>query len=413
MKKILVLEPNATGGRKIVETARKLGYLVFGVTQKDVFDRLYEEHFKEKFDGMFFTDFSNEECIDEITRYALKEKIDAVVSGFEFMSNITVKVASRVNLPTHDYNLADALRNKALMYECFVKNNVPTAKTTVINSLDQLISCQQDITFPLIIKPAENAGSCGVFKASNLEELFNYYNVILEDTIEFPHGFQLSRQVLLQEVLDGDEYSVEVVIAQGQASLICITDKITTSDNYFAELGHTLPTSQTDDNKELITKIAFESIKALGLQNGVAHVELKFTEDGPKIIEVGARLPGDYIPELIEAALGIDQAEIYLKTTLGELVDVTPISNKYAAIRFITVSQEGVFQKLNFSINQEDDNTFITQYIKQGEWVSPSTNNISRLGHVMCIDSTSEEVNSRCSRIMYSINAEILEGVKE
>ncbi|MEH7331030.1 hypothetical protein V7085_26885, partial [Priestia megaterium] len=159
--------------------------------------------------------------------------------------------------------------------------------------------------------------------------------------------------------------------------------------------------------------IAFESIKALGLQNGVAHVELKFTEDGPKIIEVGARLPGDYIPELIEAALGIDQAEIYLKTTLGELVDVTPISNKYAAIRFITVSQEGVFQKLNFSINQEDDNTFITQYIKQGEWVSPSTNNISRLGHVMCIDSTSEEVNSRCSRIMYSINAEILEGVKE
>lgn len=409
MKRILILEPNATGGKKLVETARKLGYLVYGVTQKNVFEKFYEENFKIKFEDIYFTDFSNEEeCIEGICRYATQQNIDAVLSGFEFMSNFTVTIASRLNLLTHDPRHADALRNKALMNECFVKNNVPAAKTIVIDSFEQLKEHENTIIFPIIIKPADNAGSCGVFKANNFKDLIHYYNVITENTTEFPHGFQLSKQVLLQEVLEGNEYSVEIAISNGQAKVICVTDKITTKDNYFAELGHILPSAELQDNQNLISKVACESVKALGLQNGVAHVELKFTDEGPKIIEVGARLPGDYIPELIELALGIDEAEIYLQTVLGDSINLTPIKNEIAVIRFIPVPYKGEFKAMEFLWDSQNNDFSFLQYVKKGDIVSPSKDNISRLGHIICTGQSYESVSSKCSEILNSVKVEIL-----
>ncbi|MFL1664665.1 ATP-grasp domain-containing protein [Bacillus cereus] len=412
MKKILILEPNATGGRKIVKTARNLGYLVFGVTQKDVFEKMYEQQFAEQFEGIHFTDFSNEgNSINDICRYAKEQQIDAVLSGFEFMSSLTVKVASRLNLPTHDHMKADALRNKGLMYEQFVKYNVPTAKTLVVDSLEQLQSIKESIIFPTIIKPADNGGSCGVSKVQNFDELINCYNNIIENSVEFPHGFQLSKQVLLQEVLDGIEFSVEIAITNNQPQVLCITDKMTTEGTYFAELGHTLPSRESQENQKLITEIALKSIEALGLKNGVAHAELKFTKEGPKIIEVGARLPGDYIPELLEQALGIDEAEVYLKTALGEPMDLTPVKNDYAAIRFIPVSIGGKFEELTFSDSTKDCKFIFSQYIQVGETVTPSQDNISRIGHIICTDRTYQDVINKCSKILNNAKVKILEEV--
>lgn len=412
MKKILILEPNATGGRKIVKTARNLGYLVFGVTQKDVFEKMYEQQFAEQFEGIHFTDFSNEgNSINDICKYAKEKQIDAVLSGFEFMSSITVKVASRLKLPTHDHMKADALRNKGLMYEQFLKHNVPTAKTLVVDSLEQLQNIKESIIFPTIIKPADNGGSCGVSKVHNFDELINCYNNIIENSIEFPHGFQLSKQVLLQEVLDGKEFSVEIAITNGHPQVLCITDKMTTEGIYFAELGHTLPSMESHENQNIITEIALKSIQALGLKNGVAHVELKFTKEGPKIIEVGARLPGDYIPELLEQALGIDEAEVYLKTALGEPMDLTPVKNDYAAIRFIPVSISGKFEQLIFSDSTKDCKFTFSQYIQSGESVTPSQDNISRIGHIICTDRTYEDVISKCSKILNNAKVKILKEV--
>ncbi|MED3945085.1 ATP-grasp domain-containing protein [Priestia megaterium] len=412
MKRILILEPNATGGRKIVKSARKLGYLIFGVTQKNVFEKMYEKQFADQFEGIHFTDFSNEEnSINDICDYAKRQKIDAVLSGFEFMSNLTVKVASKLNLLTHDYMKADALRNKGLMYEHFVENNVPTAKTIIVESLEQLQSIKHDINFPLIIKPADNGGSCGVFKVQDFDELINCYNLIIDNSIEFPHGFQLSQQVLLQEILDGKEFSVEIAIIDGQSQVLCITDKMTTEGTYFAELGHTLPTMESPEKQKLINEVALESIKALGLQNGVAHAELKFTQEGPKIIEVGARLPGDYIPELLELALGIDEAEVYLKAALGEPMDLIPVKNNYAAIRFIPVSNSGNFEQLVFMDHIKDYEFTFSQYVKSGDIVAPSQDNISRIGHIICASDSYNDVVSKCSEILANVQVNILEEV--
>lgn len=408
MKKILILEPSAAGGRMMVETARELGYLVFGVTQKNVFEKIYEAEFTVKFADILFTNFSNEEkSINNICEYAVRHHIDGIVAGFEFMSSLTVKVANRLQLPTHDYNKANALRNKALMHDCFVKGNVPTAKTIIIDSLEQLKNSKEKVSFPVIIKPADNAGSCGVFKANNFEELMKYHYLIMENTIEFPHGFSLSRQVLLQEVLGGKEFSVEVAIIGGQPKVLCITDKMTTEGTYFAEMGHTLPSTEPKNSKDLINELACKSIKALGLKNGVAHVELKITKTGPKVIEVGARLPGDYIPDLIQKALGINEAEVYLKIALGEPVDLKPSRNVYAAIRFIPVKNKGIFNRLEFLEHEKENDFSFTQYVKTGESVAPSKDNISRIGHIICTECTYTDVISKCNSILNKVKVKI------
>ena len=77
--------------------------------------------------------------------------------------------------------------------------------------------------------------------------------------------------------------------------VIQITDKLTTGAPYFVEMGHNQPSLLPKNIQQQIEKVAKMAVKALGIQNGPSHTEIKVTSEGPKIVEIGARLGGDNI----------------------------------------------------------------------------------------------------------------------
>ncbi|TCP69460.1 ATP-grasp domain-containing protein [Baia soyae] len=416
-RKIMIIEPNCSGGIELLKSARRMGVQVHAVTHEDLYQHSYSDAVKEMIDYTLFTNFCEEvEAIAEIVAYGKRVGIEGVVAGFEFVTDMTVKVASELNLPTHDVTKCAALRRKDLMHRYFAECEVACAKTIVVQTWDECTAAALEIGYPVVIKPSSNAGSCSVFKVNSEQELMEAFEVIRQNNIEFPHGMHLDDHILIQEYLSGQEVSVEVAICEGEVSVLAITDKMTTTGNHFAEIGHTL-TSHLDDCKQKQIKDMTESaVRSLGLKNGIAHVEVKLTKDGVKIIEVGARMPGGKIPCLLLHACGIDEGIVYIQTSLGQNPDVTPRNNQFAAIRFITSDKEGVIESIGrleeiqkASSDEEEGIVEIEIYAKEGQKIGVPINNIDRIGHIISVSHRYERASALCSEALEKIELQIAE----
>lgn len=388
-KNLIVIEPNTSSGIFLLESAKRNGITVYAVTHQNLYEEEYPEYVKTLIDGVYFTDFKDQKkCVQQIIDYFKFMSIDGVVTGFEFTSDIAILVARGLGLPTHELNNINSLRNKFEMYLEFSKNDIPCAKTEIVSSWDECLEKHSNFAFPLIVKPVSNAGSCGVKLVNNLLELEDAFKNIQMLGDEFPHGIPLSSDVLLQEYLIGDEYSVECAMGGGNFFVLGITDKFTTDDNFFAETSHIFPSSLNTEKKEQISKCVLKLLKSFKLTNGVAHVEVMMTNNGPKVIEIGARLPGDYIPRLIFNALGINQASLYIKAAFGLQVSPEYKTDLISGITFIQSTVVGHFKSIDGLKKINRDNYIQDIYLLPGDLIKTPSDNIDRIGHIIITENT-------------------------
>ena len=185
--------------------------------------------------------------------------------------------------------------------------------------------------------------------------------------------------------MEGPEVSVESYSINGEPHIITITDKIVSEIPFFVELGHTepsrLPLNQQDD----IRKVAEAAIKAIGMQNGPTHTEIKVTPSGAKLVEIAARLGGDFITSrLVPLSTGVDMIECSFATLLGEEVKYQRTSDNGAAIRFIHGDTgvikgiDGIDKALKMPGIQE-----IELYKKVGDSIKKPENSSDRIGHII------------------------------
>ncbi|RCW16690.1 hypothetical protein CAC02_07075 [Streptococcus gallolyticus] len=385
--RLMIIEPNTIAGEMLVKKAKLLGLELVAVTQENVWEKNYDEHLKHLIDEFVFVNFSKkEETKEKILNYSEHRKIDGIVTGFEFFSDLVVEIGQLMNLPTHLTKEPLILRDKWEMSKKFLECGVSSAKTVLFDEIHE----SNEINFPVIVKPTNNAGSFLVRKVENYSDLEKVVKEIKENDIEFPHGFKLDSRVIIQEVLEGPEYSVEIAVQNGKFFPVTVTDKITTHKNYFAELGHRVPSLIDKHGRDSLVELAIAGLKALGFYNGVAHAELIVTSSGPKIVEIGARPAGDYIPALIENALGIDLLKVYVDIALGNAVNIYQDKEAFSGISFLTSSTPKAIKEISYSEESSDD---IHLYVKSGDSVRPSLDNMSRLGHIMVTKPSYREVD--------------------
>ena len=212
--------------------------------------------------------------------------------------------------------------------------------------------------------------------------------------------------MIVEEYLDGEEVSVEVMVVDGKVNILQITDKLTTGAPYFVEMGHSQPSRFDIDIQNKIKDVAERACKAVGINKGPAHVEMKVTSQGQaKMIELGARMGGDNITtHLVPLSTGIDMVECTIKTALGETIDVTPTLNCGSAIRYF----EAPFGKIK-SIEGVEEAMKI-EGVKQisftknvGEESTPIHCSNDRIGFVIAQAENAEEAIKICEKIMESI----------
>lgn len=308
------------------------------------------------------------------------------------------KVSDTLGLHSISYETAVKATDKYDMIKAFEEHNVPAPWFYLVKGFDELVSLKDKINYPCIMKPTDNAGSHGVVKIHSYEELLDKY--------EYSHGCSRRGNVIVEEYLDGDEVSVEVMVVDGKVNVLQITDKLTTGAPYFVEMGHSQPSRLDVEIQNKIKDVAERSCKAIGINKGPAHVEMKVTSQGePKMIELGARMGGDNITtHLVPLSTGIDMVECTIRIALGETVDVTPTLNCGSAIRYFEApfgkikSIEGVEEALKI------DGVKQISFTKNvGDESTPIHCSNDRIGFVIAQAETAEKAVKVCEEVKEKI----------
>ncbi|WP_436862878.1 ATP-grasp domain-containing protein [Staphylococcus caeli] len=269
------------------------------------------------------------------------------------LNDWTLKVANRLN---QDYGLCyledkvvEACRNKHIMKALFESNHVQTPKSIRFSNIQQLERLVNDFNFPVVIKPIDFGGSGGVYWAHNKKECIDAYIKSQETMDVYADAFQVSKnEFLIEEFIDSDdEVSVEVLCGHDFYEVITITEKYLSPRPWFTEMGHLVPSHRNRDSN--IRQLAIQACNALGINRGVAHVEIKIKDNKLYVIEAAARPGGDAIMDLVETSYGINPYQLhismYINNTNHLSLNFEP--QKTSAIAFMK-AKKGVISKINY-----------------------------------------------------------------
>lgn len=384
MKKMMILGASSLQVPAILK-AKELGYQVIAVD------------YNEKAVGFDFADIRLiVSTIDqeEVYRQALIYKPDVIITS---TSDAPIRTVAYVNQKLGrplDLSYEDAIcaTNKAFMRQRFKKFNVPIPEFHIVNSFNEYKSAIANFAERFIVKPADNAGSRGVKLVEQSDK------AIIDDAYYYSKEFSRAGTVLVEEFLEGSEVSVESFTIDGNTDVIAITDKLTTPPPFFVELGHSEQSQLDESIKARIEEITKMAIKAINIRNGPSHTEIKITSEGPKVIEIAARLGGDFITsKLVPLATGVDMVVSSLMQAINEPIDLTRKHDRGAAIRFIS-SEEGKIIELNGieEARRIDGIHEISVYKKVGDEVSRLESSNDRIGHIIASAETVKEAIDIC-----------------
>ncbi|MFJ7164093.1 ATP-grasp domain-containing protein [Streptomyces globosus] len=289
---------------------------------------------------------------------AERHELAGVVTWSEWHLVPTARLARALELPTNSVEVMRACRNKATARTLFARHGVPSAASMKARSLVEAGLATMTIGYPAVLKPAAFAGSIGVIRIDRPEQL--------PDAFDFASaGAGQSREdtaVLVEEYLDGPEISVECVTHRGVTTAVAVTRKSLGPPPYFEETGHTV--DPDDPLLVQVAPVAAAAIKALGITDGVQHVEMRLVDDRPRLIEVNARIGGDMIGHLVRLATGIDLPKVAADLACGRTPDLTPTRREAAGIRMLYPAASGTLTERH--INQPF--AARTPWLRQVQW---------------------------------------------
>lgn len=320
MKKIVIIGANNFQNPLILK-AKELGYETHVFAWKD-------GSIGEKTADYFYPISIIEK--DKILEECKKIKPVAVCSIASDLATNTVNyISCKLGLPSNNLECTKKSTNKYLMRKAFKENGVPTPGFEIVDEkldLDKL----NYMNYPLIIKPTDRSGSRSITKIYKKEELLQAIKKAQEDSFE--------NKAIVEEFIEGEEFSIEGITYKGNHSFLAITRKKTTGAPNFIETGHIEPAELSKELVIKIKKMISKALDSLEITNSASHSEFKITPNHEiRIIEIGARMGGDCIgSDLVEISTGYDFKKMVIDVASGNAPDFKKISKpKIAVIKFV------------------------------------------------------------------------------
>jgi len=317
---------------------------------------------------------------------AKKYQISAIVTAATDKPLVMMaRVAKALNFPFYSEETAVWSTDKFQMKQRFLEGSVPCAQGKIIHNADEA----KDLYFPLICKPRDNSGSRGVKLCRNLHEL--------QECIDEALQCSCLDTVLVEEFIEGREFSIESLHYDGKSEVIQFTEKKTTEFPYNVELGHKQPANLSDDQRNQIRDIISKIAACMHFENCPSHTELKVNDRGIFVIETSPRLGGDYITStLTPLSTGINLEDQLLHIALGEPVDTkNGRVEKASSVCFFSLP-EGKVTAIDEQINEAA--TWPTVYsfqfkLKVGDKVGKITSSLNRYGQIIVTGNSREYID--------------------
>ena len=313
------------------------------------------------------------------------DKLKAVfTAGTDFSASVSY-VAQKCGLISHSFEAAMNASNKVLMRKCFKEKGVPSPDfVEVTESEIERLSSDESVLFPKVVKPVDNMGARGCRLVRNKSE----FEPALRDAV----AFSRTGKAIVEDYMKGMEFSIDALVHEGNVTITGFADRHIFFDPYFIEMGHTMPSSVSEAVKKNVVDVFVKGVKALGLTEGVAKGDVKYTEKGAMIGEIAGRLSGGYMSGwTYPYASGVNLTMEAMKIALG-LGKTLP-----SEIECNAVSHERAFISIPgvVSVIYGEDKAVASPFVKnvffrvkEGSRVDFPRNNVEKCGNVIsrCAD---------------------------
>ncbi|MDR2702283.1 MAG: ATP-grasp domain-containing protein [Spirochaetaceae bacterium] len=299
-----------------------------------------------------------------------------MTAGTDFSASVAW-AAEKLGLPGIPYDTALDASDKERMRSRFRDAGLPSPAFAVFRAPPPSAE-SVPFPFPAVVKPVDNMGGRGCRRADSFPEL--------REAVESALQFSRSGRAIVEEYMEGPEFSVDAVVYRGEVTICGLADRHIFFPPYFIEMGHTMPAAVSQKDREALTGVFIQGIRALGIDNGAAKGDIKLTSRGPMIGEIAARLSGGYMSGwTYPYASGVNPAGGAICAALGRepeglapVRDWTSAERAFISIPGIVNSIEGIEKAKNIPYVKD-----LFFRAEPGRRVSFPENNVSKAGNVI------------------------------
>jgi biotin carboxylase len=340
MARLLLLLPTTTYRTEaFVEAARKLGVdLVCASEHPNTLEDLAP-------DTLLTLDFGDPEAAaGRVAGWSGGRPLDAVVGVDDLTATVAAAIAERLGLRTNPVAAVAATRNKHEMRQCLAAAGVPEPRFRRIALDEDPFLAARGVAFPCVLKPLALSASRGVIRANNVDQFIAAVHritaLLRRDDVEVEG--EAARYILAEQYVPGVEVAVEGLLMGGTLHTLAIFDKPDPLEGpFFEETIYVTPSRLPEGIQRRIMKVTADACAALGLSEGPVHAELRVNDDGPWVIEVGARSIGGLCSRTLRFGTGMSLEELILRHALGWSIDSLARERRPAGVMMIPIPRAG------------------------------------------------------------------------
>lgn len=356
-------------------------------------DEVYAHHIDE----IVRTDTNSADAVAAaLEEYHAAGRLSGVMTVTDYNIPIVAEVAARFGLPGLSPEAARNCRDKLLMRRACQAAGVEVPGFHQATSEEDALGAADRFGYPCVVKPMTESASIGVTLCRDPGEVRAAYRDIATVPTDF-RGQPRRPGALVEEYLLGFEVSVESVLVDGARRVLGVTDKALGPHPYFVEMGDTFPSMLSEPVRAECVELASRALTAVGHDFGAAHVEVKVTAAGPRIVEVNGRMAGAEITQLIREATGVYLQREVVKLHTGRPAELTPTRDRAAASRYLAARRSGTLAGIDGVdlARRVPGVVDVDLEVRPGDRVRSAESNLDLLGYVVATgDTTGDAVRS-------------------
>lgn len=346
-KTIIFINSGGRLNRFTIESAKRFGCKVILVNNEfDVPGKLVD-HFvqADTYDGA--------DVIERLSEFFDKNPevlVDGALTFYEDDIPLLARVCEHFGFVGNSSIAAIATRNKYEMRKRFKETGLGSPEFQLVKNRSDLRQAISQIGFPAVMKPAWGVDSWFVVLVNDEDEALDTFEYLQRNCNEqFDPIFKYNEDMFLyEEFVDGSEISLECFAQFGIPHVIGVHEKLPIKPPYFVEYGDVAPARIPEEMSLEVIKLAESALIALGVQNSLAHIEMKMSSKGPKLIEVASRMGGDDIFLNVKTVWGVDLVRMALQIAVGERVDYRRKEPRACAVcRYFIPSASGIITNIS------------------------------------------------------------------
>jgi D-alanine-D-alanine ligase len=411
-KTILFVNSGGKKKRFTLEIAKKLGYKIVLLNSKNDSQKL-ASHFIEA------DTYNHGECVDRVQKFTEehpKVHIDGAITFWEDDVPLLARLCREYKWTGNTPTAALQTRNKFRQRSRLEQTSLPVPQFHLVRTEDDLSEAIEDIGFPAVLKPVWGSDSEFVVRvddADDAERVFKYLKANCTEDFN-PIFHYNSGQFLYEEYIPGMEISIECIVQFGIPNVTGIIEKLPMEEPYFVERGDVAPARLTDGARAKAVKIAEASLIALGVQESLAHIEMKLSPQGPYLIDIASRMGGDYLHQWVKEIWDIDLIDAGLKIATDQNVNLEWVKYREPQStlvgRYMIPERSGVITKQRGLLEAKKKHPVYDLNVTKeiGDTVLVPPEGFENMGWVVGTGKTHREAEVQVNDFLRSVDIEIV-----